>query len=69
MQTKKWYQSWTVWFNVAMLAIDVTNQLAQIVPIPAGTVTALATVGNILLRLKTFQAIQTTPTSGDEGVI
>lgn len=58
MQTKKWYQSWTVWFNLALVAVDVINQLAQIVPIPPGFIALVGGFGNLLLRFKTTTAIQ-----------
>ena len=58
MQTKKWYQSWTVWFNIILLGVDFMNSLAQFVPIPPGVLASVAMVGNILLRFKTTKAIQ-----------
>ncbi|MEF3692227.1 MAG: hypothetical protein V3574_04215 [Candidatus Moraniibacteriota bacterium] len=54
---KKWYQSWTVWFNVAMLAVATINELAQIVPISAEFLSIVAVIGNLLLRIKTTQEI------------
>lgn len=58
METKKWYQSWTVWFNIALLAVDVINQLAQIVPIAPGFLSLVGVFGNLLLRFKTTSAIK-----------
>lgn len=58
MYTKQWYKSWTVWFNIALLAIDVINQLAKIVPLPPGFLVLVGGFGNVLLRLKTTTGIR-----------
>lgn len=50
---KKWFQSWTVWFNVAVLVLTSVNEFAKVLPIPAELVTLALTVGNLLLRIKT----------------
>lgn len=50
---KKWFQSWTVWFNVAILVLTSVNEFAKILPIPPEYVTLALTVGNLLLRIKT----------------
>ena len=57
MQTKKWYQSWTVWFNLALFIVTTINELAKIVPIPASIIADVALVGNFLLRFKTYTGI------------
>ena len=57
-ESKKWYQSWTVWFNVALLVVDFVNSLAQIIPIPAGVLSYVVLVGNLLLRFKTTTALK-----------
>ena len=54
---KKWYQSWTIWFNIIMLAIATVNDLAGIFPIPKEFLINLTIVGNILLRIKTTMGI------------
>ena len=53
MEAKKWYKSWTIWANVALIVIDAVNQMAGIMPIPPAVITSIGVVGNILLRFKT----------------
>lgn len=55
---KKWYQSLTVWFNIVLLFVDVVNQLSGLVPIPAGFLTFIGTLGNLALRFKTTLPIK-----------
>lgn len=57
-KNKKWYQSWTIWFNVALLAVGFVNELALIIPLPAELLTMVASAGNILLRFKTVASIK-----------
>ena len=57
METKKWYQSWTIWFNIAMLVIATINELAKIVPISPVILGDITVLGNILLRFKTVMGI------------
>lgn len=57
-ESKKWYKSWTIWFNVALVVIDFINALAQVIPIPPGILSAVGSVGNILLRFKTSLPIK-----------
>jgi len=54
---KKWYESWTVWFNIAILAIATINELAKIVPISAEVMGMVGVIGNLLLRIKTETGI------------
>lgn len=54
---KKWYQSYTIWFNLVLLALDVINQLSQIIPLPVGFLTTVGILGNLLLRIKTSSGI------------
>lgn len=54
---KKWYLSWTVWFNIALLAVEVAGQLNAIVPLPSEFMVAIAGIGNFLLRFKTSKQI------------
>ena len=58
MQTIKVWQSWTVWFNIAMLIVAFVPQVNAVFPLPAGFVEMVAMVGNLLLRVyKTTTAI------------
>ena len=54
---KKWYQSWTIWFNIAMLVIATINELAKIIPISPAVLANVTIFGNILLRFKTTMGI------------
>lgn len=54
---KKWYRSWTIWFNIAMLVIAVINELAKIIPISSEILGMITIIGNILLRVKTTMGI------------
>ncbi len=64
MQTKKWYESKTVWFNVIGLLIAAAGELTT--AFPAGQVAKISafvlTIGNIILRLMTTKPIENTPT-------
>ena len=51
--TKVWYLSLTVWFNVALALIAFIQSLSGIIPIPNNIIEAIALIGNILLRFKT----------------
>ena len=57
MQTKPWYNSWTVWFNVVLATIAFIQSLSGIVPIPANIVASVAIIGNLLLRFKTSSGL------------
>ena len=59
--TKFWYQSWTVWFNVLLAAIAFIQTLGGIVPIPTTILADIAILGNFLLRFKTNTGIVSTP--------
>lgn len=54
---KKWYQSWTVWFNIGLLAVATINEVAQIIPMSAEFLSVVAVIGNLLLRIKTTSEI------------
>lgn len=55
---KPWYQSTTIWFNVATGALEVVQYLSGAGIIPPGIGTIAVNVGNILLRVyKTSQPI------------
>lgn len=58
METKKWYQSWTIWFNLVMLLVTFVTQLGTILPIPVTYIAAATTVGNLALRFKTVMGIE-----------
>lgn len=54
---KQWYKSWTIWFNIGMLAVGAINELATIIPISKDIMIYAAVFGNILLRFKTTMEI------------
>lgn len=54
---KKWYQSWTVWFNLGLLTVATINEVAQIIPMSAEFLSVVAVIGNLLLRVKTTSEI------------
>jgi len=54
---KKWYESWTVWFNLALFAIATINELSAIIPISTTVLANVAIIGNILLRFKTTMEV------------
>ena len=51
-------KSWTIWFNLAMLAITTINELAKIVPISPEFMGYVTIAGNILLRFRTTQGLE-----------
>lgn len=55
---KKWYKSWTVWFNVAVLLVGFIGELSMVVPIPSEIMVAVAAFGNLLLRVKTITGLK-----------
>jgi len=57
MQTKKWYQSITIWFNVALLLVAFVPELNKVVALPSQVLEIVALVGNLLLRFKTVMGI------------
>jgi Mg2+/citrate symporter len=57
-EKKPFYKSWTVWFNVILILVDAINQISQFVPMPAGFLTMVGALGNLVLRFKTFQGIK-----------
>ncbi|MDY0302931.1 MAG: hypothetical protein RBR98_04005 [Candidatus Moranbacteria bacterium] len=54
---KKWYRSWTVWFNLGLLAVAIINEVAKIIPMSAEFLSVVAVIGNLLLRIKTTSEI------------
>jgi hypothetical protein len=62
LQTKGWYASKTIWFNVLVLALDMAVKVfGADLPIGGETIDALAVglagVGNIVLRVVTKQPL------------
>lgn len=58
MESKKWYLSWTVWFNIALLAVATINQFNEIVPLSPVFLGYVGVIGNFLLRFKTTVGIK-----------
>ena len=57
METKKWYQSLTIWFNIILIVLEAINQMAQFIPIPPGIISIVGNLLNIGLRFKTTNSI------------
>jgi hypothetical protein len=57
--TKVWYRSKTIWFN-AILGSAVAFCLAIGYPLPEEVVAAIVTLGNIILRMITTEAVTAT---------
>lgn len=57
MENKIWYKSWTIWFNLVVIVLDAINAVAGIIPIPAGVMSYVTTIGNLLLRFKTTKPL------------
>jgi len=55
---KKWYKSWTLWFNVAVLMVTFITELGKIVPIPTEFLVAVTSIGNMLLRIRTVTGLK-----------
>ncbi|HSG30972.1 MAG TPA: hypothetical protein VLB82_05445 [Thermodesulfobacteriota bacterium] len=53
MDTKKWYQSKTIWFNVLAIAGAIFTMASEQLSQGAGTGVILINAGNILLRFVT----------------
>jgi hypothetical protein len=53
---KVWYKSKTIWFN-AVLGATVAFCLAIGYPLPEEVVAAIVTLGNIILRMLTTEAV------------
>ena len=58
METKKWWQSKTVWLNVISLGLELTQLLSGVNWIPAGTLTLVTNTLNIALRFITKAPIE-----------
>jgi hypothetical protein len=58
-ETKAWYASKTVWFNVITAALVAVGELADVFPISSHPAfyTTFISVGNIILRLITYKPI------------
>ena len=64
MQTKPWYQSKTLWFNIIGLVVAAAGEFSN--AFPSGQVAKISgfvlTIGNIILRLITTTQIAPKPT-------
>ena len=57
MDTKPWYQSKTVWFNVLSASVDIFQTLGGFGVVPPGALAIGTAVGNVLLRAVTSQPL------------
>ena len=55
-QTKKWYQSKTIWFNVLMVIAAILTDVAT--QLQTGGLLTVSAVGNIILRAVTKTGIK-----------
>lgn len=60
MQTKQWYQSVTVWFNIVMILVATIQSLSSFIPLNPEFLLYVAGAGNFFLRFKTVIGISTT---------
>ena len=58
MNTKKWYQSYTIWFNVALLLVAFATEVVKLFPVNPEYVALIGIIGNTLLRFKTIMPIE-----------
>lgn len=58
--SKPFYQSWTLWFNVGMAVYEVFKDFGVFEGLPPEVSAVVLLIGNILLRLKTTQAVHLT---------
>lgn len=58
MDTKKWYQSKTIWFNVLAIAGAIFTMASEQLSQGAGTGVILINAGNILLRFVTNKPLE-----------
>ena len=56
MNTKPWWQSKTLWFNIASLAVAAGSGALGI-PIPPKVAVPVVTIGNAALRIITNQGL------------
>jgi hypothetical protein len=58
-ETKAWYQSKTIWFNVITAGLIAIGELSDVFPISShpGIYTTIISVGNIILRLITYKPV------------
>lgn len=50
-ETKQWYLSKTLWFNVITILIGVLEVVSQTYPIPQNILALIVGIGNMLLRI------------------
>lgn len=66
--SKPWYTSWTIWFNVIFALGTFIDTIAPIVPFPSWFLVGAAAVSNILLRFKTNTSLlPADPVSSNQG--
>lgn len=74
MEPKNWWESWTLWFNVASLIVAIagvfTDPALASDPRIVSVATAVVTVGNVILRvLRTSQPIAGTPAANNPPTV
>lgn len=58
VEKKDWRSSWTIWFNVAVVAGGILVEVLNLFPGAAKVSVILAGIVNIALRFKTQQGIK-----------
>lgn len=58
-ETKPWYQSKTVWFNIITAALGAIGEISEVFPVSKHPLlyTNIVAVGNIILRLITYKPV------------
>jgi hypothetical protein len=57
MNTKQWFKSRTLWFNVITILIGVVQVIAKTYPIPVDVLALIIALGNMILRVISGQPI------------
>lgn len=58
MNQKEWWKSTTIWFNIILLVVAFIGELGNIIPLPAEFLAVTASIGNLLLRIKTVTGLK-----------
>lgn len=58
METKQWYASKTLWFNVITIILGVVQVITKTYPIETEALALIMGVGNMLLRILDGQPLQ-----------
>lgn len=58
METKKWWQSKTVWVNIISMTLELVQIFGEVQILPTGTLTLITNVLNIALRYVTKVPLQ-----------